>query len=182
MPNNVPHENVGRATWTRIIERIAQTNPTFSQKALPILFFQLIRYLLEYISLVEQRSEPTNSVISNILHATFYILNQIWHLNPRINFNVGREDNEFVSEQLEQSHIVELTKQFSIVGLRLSIIWPEWDSLEREADIQSLGFFFTDLLSVLSCRTQKSQFQLTTALLDQEIRLERLARYFAREN
>ena len=176
------HENVGRPNWTGIIQRIAQTNPTFSQKALPILFFQLIRYLLDYICFVEQGSEPTNSVISNILRATFYILHQIWPWNPRINFYVDRTDDEFVAEQLELNHIIELTKQFSIIGLRLNIVWPEWDGFARETDIRSLGYFFSDLLSVLSCRTEKSQFELTSALLEQELRLERLARYFSREN
>jgi hypothetical protein len=178
----VLHETVGRPNWTGIIQRIANTNPTFSQKPLPILFCQLIRYLIEYISYVERESEPTNSVISNILRVTFYILHQIWPWNPRVNFYIDRTDDEFVAEQLELNHIIELTKQFSIIGLRLNILWPEWDGFVRERDIGSLGYFFSDLLSVLSCRTEKSQFELTSALLEQELRLERLARYFSREN
>jgi len=169
--------------WTRIIQRIAQTNPNFSSRQLPVLFMMLIRYLLEYISLLETGAEPTNSVISNILHATFYILNQIWSLNPIINFNIPqRIAYENADYLLQQWRIVELTKQFSIISLRLTTSWPEWEGLEQMPDIQSLGFFFTDLLSILSCRTQKYQYELATALLAQELRLERLARYFAREN
>jgi len=178
----VLRETVGRPNWTGIIQRIAQTNPTFSQKPLPILFCQLIRYLIEYISFVERGSEPTNSVISNILRVTFYILHQIWPWNPRVNFYIDRTDDEFVAEQLELNHIIELTKQFSIIGLRLNILWPEWDGFVRERDIGSLGYFFSDLLSVLSCRTEKSQFELTSALLEQELRLERLALYLSRES
>jgi len=176
----VLHETVGRPNWTEIIQRIAQTNPTFSQKPLPILFCQLIRYLIEYIGFEEQRTEPTRSVISNILRVTFYILNQIWP--ARVNFYIDRTDDEFVAEQLELNHIIELTKQFSIIGLRLNIVWPEWDGFARDADIASLGYFFSDLLSVLSCRTGKSQFELTSALLEQELRLERLALYLSRES
>jgi len=178
----VLHGTVGRPNWTGIIQRIARTNPTFSQRPLPILFCQLIRYLIEYIGFEEQGTEPARSAISNILRVTFYILNQIWPLNPRVNFYIGRTDDEFVAEQLELNHIIELTKQFSIIGLRLNIVWPEWDGFARETDIRSLGYFFSDLLSVLSCRTGKSQFELTSALLEQELRLERLALYLSRES
>jgi len=181
--NIAPRVYVGMETWARIIQRIAQTNPNFSNRSLPVLFMQLIRYLLEYISMLETGEEPLNSVISNILRATFYILNKVWFLNPIINFNIPlRIDPENADYMLQQWRIVELTRQFSIVGLRLSIIWPEWEGLEREADIQNLGFYFTDLLSILSCRTQKYQYELASALLAQELRLERLATCFAREH
>jgi len=180
----VLHETVGRPNWTGIIQRIAQTNTTFSQKPLPIRFCQLMRYLIdfEYISFVERGSVPSKCVSSNILRATFYILHQIWPWNPRVNFYIDHTDDEFVAEQLELNHIIELTKQFSITGLSLNIVWPEWDGFARETDIRLLGYFFSDLLSVLSCRTEKSQFELTSALLEQDLRLERLARYFSREN
>jgi len=182
-PNIAPRVYVGMETWTRIIQRIAQTNPNFSNRTLPVLFMQLIRYLLEYISLLEQGEEPLNSVIANILRATFYILNKVWVFDPIVNFNIPiRIEPEHADYMLQQWRIVELTRQFSIIGLRLSFIWPEWEGLEREADIQNLGYYFTDLLSILSCRTQKYQYELASALLAQELRLERLARYFAREH
>ena len=116
----VLHETVGRPNWTGIIQRIAQTNTTFSQKPLPIRFCQLMRYLIdfEYISFVERGSVPSKCVSSNILRATFYILHQIWPWNPRVNFYIDQTDDEFVAEQLELNHIIELTKQFSIIGLR----------------------------------------------------------------